>query len=395
MGVKNDTLLDEETVRHYLAETVPVDYGFEFKDEVIRPSVKGNKLLDQRLRELQTFAISVNEVPVFKFYQPMVEIQTGDGAQKVGRMNHFVIEQGGVEYAWGWYALNERVSQMNNTPFKSLRMRKLNMAVGNFDVLTQYFPKAIDNTYVIGELFLTHPNIKPSGSRDDITDSPEAQVLKILLRDRFSQIHKIYDGISRLNSQHLKAIAETEIDIRKLSSQKKAETDKEETKKLQQEIDRKRNLLDHKYAALHKHLKQKCSTEEAITLSKDMIEAVSEWAAESIEEFNTSTEVIKRDGQIKLNLADEVYRRVNTHEDKPQGGRDSLSENHGEPTSMGGDAKSSKAPKVPTELDAYSALSKVERDLMKKVYAVVNKVPELSTSVLDKIKSKLVKKITG
>ena len=100
---------------------------------------------------------------------------------------------------------------MNSLPFRGIRLRKHNMAVGNEETLATYFPKPVDANYFIGEVFITHRNIIPAGSRNGLCQSTEKKVFDSLLKNKFKELKKTYDTLSRLGSAALKPYIDSEI----------------------------------------------------------------------------------------------------------------------------------------------------------------------------------------
>ena len=150
------------------------------------------------------------------------------------------------ELAWGWYSLTESAQQMNSVQFRGIRLRQYNMAIGKHEVLTSYFPKPVDSNYFVGELFITNDNINPSGSRDGLTNSPEAECFKIELKSKLKELHEVYDGMSKIGSQYLNKISAAYLEKQKKMIELKSETDRQKKKEIREEIKAQETIIQDK-----------------------------------------------------------------------------------------------------------------------------------------------------
>lgn len=184
-------LLDEIIISEYLKEVAPIDYSMPFKNQLISTSVH-DEYVDLQ-QNVGHFQISVNgSTSIKKRYGLKIE---GTGDDILG-LEYFKFEEDTYGLlAWGWYA---------NTPFtKSIpisdknscfRLRKHNIQVGDANVLTQYFPKneTRGNKYFYGEIHIVNPKIKLNSARDGLAPTPESEMLKSFIRNKFDELVKLY-----------------------------------------------------------------------------------------------------------------------------------------------------------------------------------------------------------
>ena len=143
--------------------------------------------------------------------------------------------------AWGWYSLSQNITQMNDVIFRGIRLRKHNMAIGLESILTEYFPKNVDAFYFVGEIYIIHSNIEPSGSRDGIGVSTVASAFKDELKKKCKELHDLYTKTYRFGNQLVKKISDGYYEIQKDKAQLKQEESNEEKKKLREKISQKKN----------------------------------------------------------------------------------------------------------------------------------------------------------
>lgn len=173
INVNNDDLLDEEKVREYISQIVPVDYSFDFKDNVRNPSLKlpCNCGYKEKFDALRIYKISVNNEAVEKKY---ASVSVGNEFT-FRTISCFTVKdpQTNEELAWGWFAMNDEATQMNYLPEAQIRGRLYNFQVGSQDMFGILHKDVRSRSYFIGEIHITHPSILPTTSRDGIINSPQ------------------------------------------------------------------------------------------------------------------------------------------------------------------------------------------------------------------------------
>lgn len=179
-NVNDPLLLNEEEVRKYISEIVPVDYSLEFKDNVLSHSLElsMNAGYEDRFNNLRVYKVTVNEDIVEKTYRSEFN------NKHIGTLQCFTLidDKTQEELSWGWFALNSRVEQMNDIPFSFIRARHHNFQIGGNDLLNKYHKNPTAASYSIGELHITHPTINPTSTRDGIEGGTERNRLEYALK---------------------------------------------------------------------------------------------------------------------------------------------------------------------------------------------------------------------
>lgn len=163
--LKNDVLLDESAIRHYLAQVAPVPFAAEF----------------ERGRQIEA-ALSENKVQA-----PCFRIVLGDADEQVVRIHadklparsgatdsyseiEFVSfeDVDGAVGAIGWVLHHSYLGALPpSVGVAGLRLRKHNVQVGGADLVAPLFAEPRFNAWVVGEIHVLDPRIIPNGRRDD------------------------------------------------------------------------------------------------------------------------------------------------------------------------------------------------------------------------------------
>lgn len=400
-NINDPNLMDEDAVRQYISEIVSVDYSLEFKDVVLDPALdlSINSGFAERFKNLWVYEVTVNEKPVEKTYQSVVN------GKHLGTLQCFTLldDKTQEELAWGWFALNRTAEQLNDLPFSYIRARHHNFQIGDADLLNKYHKSATAPAYSVGELHITHPGINPTATRDGIEGGPERRKLETALRKQLVKVYDIYNKASKFRSEVIGKVAACNTEIARLKLASKAETDNEEKAKYREQAKKK---VEEKKTALNCASKYQEFFEShgLWAVVEDIVEAVNE---STIEPFNNRANVQKADGQIpELKISD--FKPSTPKLKTPKlpnnpGGNNVPTQQH----NLGGDETSGNTipgilpegepipqePVAPNEMDDYKSLSSVERALVKKFLSVINSMAELPEKQKIKIKTRLRKKI--
>lgn len=385
VNVKEE-LRNEETIRNYLSYIAPVPYDENFYDDCQKKAfLKYPEFKELSMKE-KTCKIHLNDKPVVKPYTSTIYI--GNEPLKVTPPTFFKItDEDFGDLAWGWYSINEEARQMGEgVNYKGLRLRAKNMAVGSQDYLISYFKNPTDANYVIGEVFVMHEGIQPTGSRDGIKSSKEYTEFVIRLKKKCKEINSVYNAMSKLGSAALAplikaqtAIAENNIalkadgisDERKTELKTKNKSNKEAVEKAKSEIVGKIKVADEA---------------ENTDLIKELI--IKHWTKEAQKTASAYNAKAKPGQKIEAVNIDSVISSATKVE------KSDINESSDSTISSVTDTQDKqKAPVVPKDTDVYKKLGKSEYNLMKKVYQVLNSENRLDDKTKDKIKAKLVKKI--
>ena len=391
-NAKDSLLNDLKSVKEYLASMVPVDYSFEFYD-LMQPYLNANHDFNERIKNLTRCSVTVNGAPVEKPYTREIYSEGSTELKKITPPSFFTIEDSTYgQLAWGWYAFNEKIEQMNSLPYRGIRLRKHNMAIGSYDYLTKYFPRPVDANYFIGEIHIVHPDITPTGTREAIetSDSPVANIFLYKLEKQiFPGLKKDYENLSRLGSSAFTPLVKSkmEIDIaRKIVNVDNIPEEKKEAAKDKAHEARK-TLITAK-EELRKKLQ---ALENSDTTSPEVVKFITaQWekkVAATISENNAKTPKELHLDAFKLTtIINDVLNEQPSTPQPPQpvsGGNQTPPVTPPEP------------PVEPKETDVYKALGKSEYKLMKQVYQILDAEKSIPPQILAKLKKKLVKKLIG
>lgn len=388
VNVKEE-LRDEETIKSYLSFIAPVPYDENFYDDCQKKAfLKYPEFMELSNKE-KTCKVHLNGKPVVKPYTSTIYI--GSGPLKIAPPTFFKIaDEDFGDLAWGWYSINEEARQMGEgVNYKGLRLRAKNMAVGSQDYLIGCFKNPTDANYVIGEVFVMHEGIQPTGSRDGIKSSKEYTELVIRLKKKCKEINSVYNAMSKLGSAALSpfikaqtAIAENNMVIKTedISDESKSEL-KNENKKNKETIEKAKSEIAGKIKVVDE-------AENAV-LIKDLI--IKHWTKEAQKTASSYNAKAKPGQKIDPVNIDFVISSATKVEKIDKNEKDDSTDSISGPTTD--TIGKLKAPVAPKDTDIYKKLGKSEYNLMKKVYQVLNSENRLDDKTKEKIKAKLVKKI--
>lgn len=388
VNVKEE-LRNEETIRNYLSFIAPVPYDENFYDDCQKKAFLKHPEFKELSMKEKTCKVHLNDKPVVKPYTSTIYI--GNEPLKVTPPTFFKItDEDFGDLAWGWYSINEEARQMGEgVNYKGLRLRAKNMAVGSQDYLISCFKNPTDANYVIGEVFVMHEGIQPTGSRDGIKSSKEYTEFLIRLKKKCKEINSVYNAMSKLGSAALAplikaqtAIAENNIALKadgisdegKTELKTKNKSNKDAVEKAKSEIAGKIKVADEA---------------ENTDLIKELI--IKHWTKEAQKTASAYNAKAKPGQKIEAVNIDSVISSA-TKVEKSE--KSDINESSDSTISSVTDTQDKqKAPVVPKDTDVYKKLGKSEYNLMKKVYQVLNSENRLDDKTKDKIKAKLVKKI--
>lgn len=184
-------LLSEDDIIEYLKEVAPIDYEMPFKNNIMFPSIEDGSIFDSLQQNLNFIKLSVNDhLDIRKRYGNTV---VGTGDEIVG-LQYFTLDD---EYfgrlAWGWFAITKFTKAIPaSDPNKCIRLRKLNIQIGEANYLNEYFDEARGNNYFYGEIHACHKNLRPNTSRAGLTPTVEANIFFKKLKEYFKNLRDLY-----------------------------------------------------------------------------------------------------------------------------------------------------------------------------------------------------------
>jgi molecular chaperone HtpG len=227
-GVKNDypDLLNETLITDYLQQVAPIDYKLVFKNQLV--NISNNKFKNIH-NSIDHFRISVNDnLDIRKTYTTKIEGTQDD----IDSLQYFEIKDDKFgSLAWGWYAITKFSKKIPaSDKSRCIRLRKHNIMLGNEIFFDEYFKEERGNYYFYGEVHITNSKLKPDSSRSGLAPTPEAERFKILMREKFDELHNLYYLANQIKT------ATRDIVVAKTEEQQSPEKLPTATKKLESAI---------------------------------------------------------------------------------------------------------------------------------------------------------------
>ena len=183
-------LLEVDDVRDLLGQIAPIDFSRtvfkERKDEIDSFAAKIGY-------PIQTYSISINGQTLVKPYKTNIKGRTGAPEAKVEDIvfKKFVGQKGRI-LGWAWAAVPDQGKQIveSTNPERMMRLRKDNIQIGMHDFFQgtapdggMYFPELRSNGYMLGEVHIVDPTIRPNADRNNLEVSEEANKFLMKLKE--------------------------------------------------------------------------------------------------------------------------------------------------------------------------------------------------------------------
>src|SRR6266481_6216973 len=161
---KNDLLLNEDAISHYLAQVGPVPFS---------PQFSFGRQIQQFLDEFNTgksyhMFVNARKVPIVRPFQSEFEVKSGI-LNSEAKLETFQIP--GVHEgtdAIGWVLHHDYLGALHDhLGIKGLRLRVGNIQIGDANTVQGVFPEPRFNSWAIGEVHVLNPRLIPNGRRDD------------------------------------------------------------------------------------------------------------------------------------------------------------------------------------------------------------------------------------
>lgn len=369
-GIKRriDKLVDVQAVKDYVSLMAPVDYSMEFKEGYLFPALEENPDIKELYENERIYKVVVNGEDVRKPYS--IDIPNKDTSLIKPLFVKFEDPDDGL-LGWGWYALNDKIIQMNNVLFRGIRFRKLNTIVGDSNVMANYM-KNVSVNYFVGEMFLTHEKIQPTGSRDGFVDSEQKAEFDTIMSDKAEKMYSLYDTASHMGSQAVDKLTTAYLKKSELSAKLSTENDPAEKKKIKEQIKVQDEVITTKAAEFQDRLENMESTTEGKIVADTLLEARQKSLNKKIEDNNSK----KSKPQIK------TVKITKLVEKNTQNNKDEEVKQEDKPEEI-------KNPKV----ILVSKLSKENKKAYDKVCEVIDNEPTLTPSYIESLKMKILKKL--
>ena len=369
-GIKRriDKLVDIQAVKEYVSLMAPVDYSMEFKEGYLFPALEENPDIKELYENERIYKVVVNGEDIRKPYS--FDIPNKDTSLIKPLFLKFEDPDDGL-LGWGWYALNDKIIQMNNVLFRGIRFRKLNTIVGDANVMANYM-KNVSVNYFVGEMFLTHDKIQPTGSRDGFVDSDQKTEFDAIMAEKAEKMYSLYDTASHMGSQAVDKITTAYLKKSELAAKLPDENDPTEKKKIKEQIKFQEEVISTKSKEYYDRLENLESTTEGKIVAETLIEARQKLLNKKIKDNNSK----KSKPQIKSVTITKLVEK-NTQKPKEQdNNQDEKPEEN-------------KNPKV----ILVSKLSKENKKAYDKVCEVIDNEPTLTPSYIESLKMKILKKL--
>ena len=369
-GIKRrvDKLVDVQAVKEYVSLIAPVDFSWEFKEDYWGPALEENPEYKALYDQERIYRVVINGEDIRKPYS--IDVPNKETSLIKPLFMKFEDPDDGL-LGWGWYALNEKIIQMNSVSFRGIRFRKLNTAVGDSNVMANYM-KNVSVNYFVGEVYLTHEKIQPTGSRDGFVDSDQKTEFDGIMAEKAEKLYSLYDSASHMGSQAVDKLTSAYIKKSELNTKLSKETDSEEKKRIKEKIKEQDEISISKAAELQERLEGLKATSEGEIIAEAVLGARQKAFEQKILDNNAK----KSKPQIKATTisklveknSSEKAKKEDKQEDKPRDEKD---------------------PKVAL----VSKLSKWGRKTYNKVCEVIDNEPALTPSYVESLKLKILKKL--
>lgn len=376
-GIKRriDSLVNLQKVKEYVSMMAPVDYTMEFKEGYLYPALEENPEFKSLYEKERIYKVIINDEDIRKPYK--IDLAEKETELMTPFFTKFEDPDDGL-LGWGWYAINKKVIQMNNVPFRGIRFRKLNTAVGNSNVMANYM-KNVSINYFVGEMFLSHEGIQPTGSRDGFVDSQEKADFDYIMSDKANDLYSLYDSASHMGSGAIDKLTNAHTKIEELKGNLANETDEREIKQIKKQITEQKKILADKAKEFEAYKKELSE----IPGGEKVVDAVLEGRQEKLDSKihkKKKSNSVSNNVDIKKIIKEQIT-KANKSNDKSESESDD-SEN----------SKNSEEPQDP-KASFMSKLSREQKKFYEKVCKVIDNEPSLTPSIIESLKMKILKKI--
>ncbi|MBT7896668.1 MAG: hypothetical protein HN564_06685, partial [Flavobacteriales bacterium] len=194
--LKNDILLNEQIINNYLAQVAPVDFSedFKFRKEI-------NSYLD-KYNLNQTIDISIDDnTQVKKLHANFIDYSKNvrDDISDVSFTE--LKNNDGELLAVGWFLNHGYFGFIpKNNGISGIRLRKGNIQVGDYSIISDLFQESRFSGWVIGEIHILSEKIMPNGRRDNFEPSKALYDLQNQISIYLNNFNKIIRSKSSIRN---------------------------------------------------------------------------------------------------------------------------------------------------------------------------------------------------
>lgn len=166
---KNDVLMNEHEIEHYLAQVAPVPFHAEFRFGLHIEEFLRKHGISQSYDIFVTTTANSDMEPkqVFRSYRDTFAVF---GGRKDRFANVDFFEVPGIDgslAAVGWTLDHNYFGAIPRSEgIKGFRLRSGNIQVGSDDIVADVFPEPRFNSWMVGEIHVITPKLVPNGRRD-------------------------------------------------------------------------------------------------------------------------------------------------------------------------------------------------------------------------------------
>jgi hypothetical protein len=208
---KNDLLLNDAAISHYLAQVCPVPFA---------PQFSIGKQIQQFLDEFnanKTYSIFVNDNkrPIVRPFHGEFEVKKGIKNSKLELETFQIpgVSSGEVD-AIGWILHHDYLGALSGLlGVNGLRIRAGNIQIGDASTLQGVFPEPRFNSWAMGEVHVLNPRLVPNGRRDDFEQNIHYVNLLTHIIPKAKAIAKACRGRSAERAQNRKRAAAESVGV--------------------------------------------------------------------------------------------------------------------------------------------------------------------------------------
>ena len=189
-------LLDVDGVRSLIEQIAPVPFS-QTRFGKWKPQIE--KFAESVGHPLATYSITINGTTVVKPYKTRINERNGSEMSQIEDVVfHRIVAPDGHLWGWAWAAVPDQGRSIveSQNPERQLRLRKDNIQIGMADYFNgldregkPFFAEARSNGYLLGEVHIVDPAIRPNADRNDLEVSEvSAKFLKKLRETLFTEL---------------------------------------------------------------------------------------------------------------------------------------------------------------------------------------------------------------
>ena len=192
INVKNDKLLDTESVTKYLRMVAPVN--FYYPRFIFAPEI--NRGLIDRGVHCHGYRVFVNTIELFKPYETNIYQENKKTKKRIDEIidiDFFELHSRDSQLlAVGWYAMtkNFQLIPVFNQAY-GIRLRKGNIQIGDEFTFQRFFRENRFHRYFLGEIHVVSDDLFPNGQRDYFDECE-------LLSEFEDQLHNLTDKLHHM-----------------------------------------------------------------------------------------------------------------------------------------------------------------------------------------------------